>query len=543
MKARKMSHTSFRYNLKNYLKTCAYISCLIFTFSCSTTEGDQVAQRPNILFAIADDASFPHMSAYGCSWVNTPAFDHVAQEGLLFTRAYTPNAKCAPSRACILTGRNSWQLEEAANHWSYFPAKFKTIVETLTDHGYHTGYTAKGWAPGIAGEIDGKERQLTGTPYNNYKTTPPTKNISNNSYAENFEDFLNQKAAGQPFFFWYGSTEPHRGYEYNSGVTKGGKGLSDIDRVPGFWPDNDTIRADMLDYAYEIEYFDEHLQKMLDLLEERGELENTLVVVTADNGMPFPRIKGQGYEYSNHLPLAMMWKSGIKTVGRSIEDFVSFIDFAPTFLEIAGIAIDSSEMQPVSGKSLTNIFNSEKDGQVDPERTSVIFGKERHDVGRPQDQGYPIRGIVSGEYIYLHNFKPDRWPAGNPETGYLNTDGSPTKTIVLNARNRPETEHFWAASFGKRPGEELYQISKDPECSENLVLHPEYQGIKEGLRASLFKKLREQKDPRMFGKGYVFDEYEYANPKSVNFYERYMDGEDIKAGWVNKSDFGKDFNQ
>jgi N-sulfoglucosamine sulfohydrolase len=74
--------------------------------------------RPNILFAVADDASWPHMSAYGCRWVRTPAFDRVAREGVLFTNAYTPNAKCAPSRACILTGRNSWQLEAAANRWA-----------------------------------------------------------------------------------------------------------------------------------------------------------------------------------------------------------------------------------------------------------------------------------------------------------------------------------------------------------------------------------------------------------------------------------------
>ena len=147
-------------------------------------------KKPNILFCIADDASWPHMGAYGCDWVKTPGFDRVARDGLLFNRAYTPNAKCAPSRACILTGRNSWQLEEAANHWCYFPRKFKTYAEALTEHGYHVGYTSKGWAPGIAGEIDGKPRQLTGKPYNNRKTTPPAQYISADDYSANFADFL-----------------------------------------------------------------------------------------------------------------------------------------------------------------------------------------------------------------------------------------------------------------------------------------------------------------------------------------------------------------
>jgi N-sulfoglucosamine sulfohydrolase len=510
--------------------------------SCSKADQEETEyKRPNILFAIADDASFPHMGAYGSRWVSTPAFDRVAKEGILFMRAYTPNAKCAPSRSSILTGRNSWQLEEAANHSPEFPAKFTTFMEVLLENGYHTGHTAKGWAPGNPGEVNGKKRELTGPAYNRHKTTPPTNAISGNDYAANFEDFLDQKPEGQPFSFWYGSTEPHRAYEFRSGIEKGGKKLGDVDRVPPFWPDNDTIRTDMLDYAYEIEYFDHHLQRMLDILEERGELDNTIVVVTADNGMPFPNIKGQGYEYSNHLPLAIMWPDGIKNPGRKVEDFVSFIDFSPTFLELAQIDIQTATMQPMTGHSLTDILYSEKSGKVNPQRNAVLIGKERHDVGRPNDWGYPIRGIVTEEFLYLHNFEPDRWPAGNPETGYLNTDGSPTKTFILNDRRKNGTSEYWNRAFGKRPQEELYQISTDPFCVNNLAIHPEYRAVGEELKESLFNRLKEQGDPRMFGNGHVFDEYPYFGDASRNFYDRYMKGEEIKAGWVEKTDFEKDF--
>src|SRR5690606_23868000 len=292
------------------------------------------------------------------------------------------------------------------------------------------------------------KRELVGPSYNQHKTTGPTSQISTNDYASNFEDFLDQKPEGVPFSFWYGSTEPHRGYEFGSGIEKGGKKLEDIHKVPSFWPDNDTIRTDMLDYAYEIEYFDHHLQRMLDVLEERGELENTIVVVTADNGMPFPRIKGQEYDYSNHLPLAIMWPAGIENPGRTVEDFVSFIDFSPTFLEVAQIKEEVAGMQPITGNSLTDILFSNKSGQINPSRNAVVIGKERHDVGRPNDEGYPIRGIVTEEYIYLHNFEQDRWPAGNPETGYLNTDGSPTKTWILNDRRATGSAKYWEQSFG-----------------------------------------------------------------------------------------------
>ncbi|MDP8245303.1 MAG: sulfatase [Candidatus Hinthialibacter antarcticus] len=504
-------------------------------------QSNGAAKRPNILFCIADDASFPHMGAYGCSWVNTPGFDRVAREGVLFSRAYTPNAKCAPSRACILTGRNSWQLEEAANHIPHFPTKFKTYAETLVEHGYHTGYTAKGWAPGEAVDNNGKKRQLTGKQYSKIKTTPPAKHISDIDYAANFDAFLDDRTGDQPFCFWYGGIEPHRRYEYQAGINKGGKDLSDVDAVPSFWPDNETVRTDMLDYAFEIEYFDQHLQKMLARLEERGELDNTIVIVTADNGMPFPRIKGQEYEMSNHLPLAIMWKGGIQHAGRTIDDIVSFIDFAPTFLELAGVNQRKSEMQPIEGKSLTDILLSSKDGVVNRSRDFVLIGKERHDIGRPHDWGYPIRGLVQGDYLYIRNFEPARWPAGDPETGYLNCDGSPTKTWLIDARMDPKTNPYWASSFSKRPEEELYNITTDPECMNNLASNALLARLKQKMQTKMARELKRQSDPRMFGQGHIFDEYEYAGTDTRGFYDRAMNGEKLKAGWVNPTDFEPDF--
>lgn len=221
-------------------------------------------RRPNILFCIADDATYLHFSAYGCKWVNTPGFDRVASQGILFTNAYTPNAKCAPSRASLLTGRNSWQLEEAGNHIACWPEnKYPTYCETLSQNGYFVGFTGKPWAPGNMGKIDGKNRELNGKAFQTRKKDPPTTGISNVDYAANFEDFMNEKPKDKPWCFWYGGHEPHRGYQYGSGKNLGGKSTNQITKVPQFWPDNDTVRNDMLDYAYEIEYFDGHLEQML----------------------------------------------------------------------------------------------------------------------------------------------------------------------------------------------------------------------------------------------------------------------------------------
>jgi len=494
------------------------------------------ARPPNILFAIADDWS-AHAGAYGTKWVKTPAFDRVAGAGLLFHHAYTPNAKCAPSRACILTGRNPWQLKAAANHLCYFPPEFKTWAEALAEHGWFVGHTQKGWAPGTATNAAGAPREMTGKAFNRRKATPPASGISNNDYAANFEDFLDAAPPNTPWCFWYGAVEPHRGYEFGSGVAKGGKKLTDLDRVPGYWPDHETVRHDMLDYAFEVEHFDRHLGRMLASLEQRGWLDNTLVIVTSDHGMPFPRIKGNAYDFANRVPLAIMWKNGIVRPGRVVDDFVSFIDLAPTLIEVAGLRWASTGMAESPGRSLTGIFRSTKSGLVEAGRDHVLIGKERTDIGRPHDWGYPTRGIVRNGWLYLRNFEPARWPAGNPETGYLDCDGGATKTFILEAHRKNPADTHWALCFGPRPAEELYHLRDDPDCLRNLAGSADAAALLRSLTNTLFRELKQQDDPRMSGHDEVFDRYPHANPAHVGFHERFLRGEKLNAGWVNQSDF------
>ena len=492
--------------------------------------------RPNILMAVADDWSFGHAGAYGCKWVKTPHFDRVAREGLLFTRAYTPTAKCSPSRSAILTGRNPWQLGAAANHSPVFPAEFGTYPEGLAKNGYFVGLTSKGWGPGEAKDAAGKPRQMVGTPFNKRSAPPPATGISKNDYAANFADFLAARPPGEPWCFWYGSIEPHREYEYGSGVSKGGKKLEEVDRVPAYWPDNEVVRNDLLDYAMEVEHFDRHLGRMLEALEASGQLENTLVIVTADNGMPFPRGKGQEYDVSNHLPLAVRWPAGIKAPGRVIEDYVSLIDIAPSLLAVAGLSPVQAGMAPTTGRSLVGVFQSEKRGQVEPERDHVLLGRERNDVGRPGDAGYPIRSIVKDGMLFSINFEPGRWPACNPEAGYLDTDGSPTKTWLLESHRRNPADPHWAMAFGKRGVEELYDLAADPDCVHNLAEAADRQAVKKALAGQMEKALLAQGDLRMLGRGAEYEAHPYSDQRWRGFYEQFRAGK-IKPNWVNPGDF------
>ncbi len=475
----------------------------MFAGLAATAARGAEAKRPNVLFCIADDWGWPHAGAYGAKWIDTPAFDRIAGEGVLFKNAFTSNPKCSPCRATILTGRNSWQLEEAANHFGVFPKKWAVYPDVFEDNGYLVGYTGKGWGPGDY-KAGGFTRNPAGPEYLKHKTDPPFRFISNKDYAANFEYFLEHREDKQPFCFWLGGHEPHRAYEAGAGESSG-KNWRDIP-VPKFYPDNETIKRDMADYAVEVEYFDSHVGRALRKLEEIGELDNTLVVMTSDHGMPFPRVKGQIYEHGFHLPMAVRW--GGMAGGRVIDDFISVSDLGPTFLEAAGIDIPPT----MTGASFLDVLQSDKSGWVDIGRNRMLIGKERHDLGRPNNGGYPVRAIRTKDWLYIKNYQPDRWPGGNPETGYRNCDDSPTKSQILRSFDK-----YYRLSFGKRPAEELYRVTEDPDNVENLAADPQYAVIKEELRTEMEAKLKAQGDPRAFGKGAIFETYEYVGQQGHSY--------------------------
>ncbi|MHC4413501.1 MAG: sulfatase family protein, partial [Planctomycetota bacterium] len=399
-------------NRRSFLKS-AGLSTSVFIipgchwFSRNSDDIKEPANKPNILFCISDDQSWLHAGAYGSRMVKTPTFDRIAREGILFNNAYVSAPSCCPSRGSVLTGRPFYQLEEGAQNWCFLDKKFRVYPDILEDAGYHVGYTYKGWGPGVL-ERGGRKRNPAGNKYNSKKLTPPANGFTKNDYAANFREFLNDDSQGKPFCFWFGCFEPHRDYEKDSGV-KLGKKLEDAE-VPPFLPDTPEVRKDLLDYAVEIEWYDKHLAKMIKTLEESGQLENTIIVVTSDNGMPFPRAKTNLYDFGTKMPLAIMWGDKIKP-GRIVDDFISFTDFAPTFLEVAGIR-PPAEM---AGKSFLDILLSERCGQIDPTRDHVVFGRERHHpkAFKTGGQSFPCRAIRTKDYLYIRNYKPGRSCAGD----------------------------------------------------------------------------------------------------------------------------------
>lgn len=481
-------------------------------------------KRPNILVAISDDQSHPFASAYRsnplrpATMVSTPAFDRVARSGVLFTNAFSAAPGCSPSRAALLTGRNIWQLEHSAAHDSLFSTKYVAYPDILEKAGYFVGYTAKGWSPGNW-KASGRTRNPAGPLFDQHEvsTPPPAAGMKSTDYAGNFKEFLATRPPGQPFCFWYGSREPHRSFEKGSGL-KHGKRLEDA-VVPAFLPDTPEIRSDLLDYALEIEWFDRHLGLMLDMLEQAGELENTLVVVTSDNGMPFPRAKGNLYEYGIHMPLAVSLPAGLGgRGGRVVDDPVSLIDLAPTFLEAAGV-LAPTDAPPMAGRSLMNLLTSTKQGTVDGSRRAIFSARERHSSSRYENLGYGSRAIRTREHLYIRNFRPELWPAGDPQKyeddgklgpmhgAYHDIDPSPSKDFLIERRDDRKIGRYFNLAVGKRPAEELFAIQTDPACLNNLAESPEHAKTRADLRQTLDDYLKKTKDPRMTGNGNVFESY------------------------------------
>lgn len=502
-----------------------------------------VAKRPNILFVINDDQGYYDTGFAGSRFVRTPGFDRVASAGVYFSNCYAGSPGSAPSRSSLVTGRHHWQNEQAGQHASSWMKKFIPFVDLLKAGGYYTGFTGKGVDPFQYARDDKdslwRKENAAGHAYNKYKYVKgdpsdvrTAKGIGAVNYYENFRDFMQHRKDGQPFYFWYGSTEPHRGYEKDS-WKHNGKSLDQVD-VPGFFPDSAEIKGDMLDYAVEIEWADSHLCKMLNYLDSIGELDNTIVIVTADNGMPFPRAKANCFEYGVHVPLAISYPKNFPA-GRRVEDPVGFVDLAPTILEMAGVKQDG--MLPISGRSIMNILRSDKGGVVDETRKYVYMGRERHSSSRWQNLGYPQRAVRDSAYLFVWNMKPERWPAGAPqainkktgkvfpmygidknghhhsEWSFTDVDAAPSKSFLVEHYKDPAVRPFFDLAFAKRPEFELYHITDDPFCLHNLAGNKDYAAIENELKTALNKELERSADPRVTGPDKeVFDSYIRYSP-------------------------------
>ncbi len=504
----------------------------LFAFAASAFAADKPL---NILFCFADDwgryaseyakhEKFPSPNLV----VKTPNIDRIAREGALFSRAYVNAPSCTPCRSALNSGRYFFNCGRAAilNGAVWDPA-IPSFPLTLKDQGYHIGKAFKVWGPGEPGDApfggQAHAYQKAGGRFNQFSQNVEklmnegvaVEDAKKQLYDEvrgNFDDFLKARPKGAPFLFWHGPTNVHRKWVKGSGEAQWGIKPDELKgKLPKHLPDVHEMREDFGSYLGEIQAFDAQVGVLVKQLEEEGELDNTIIVISGDHGAPgFPGGKCNLYDFGVNVTLAIRWPG--QPGGRYIEDFVNLMDLAPTFMEIGGATIPPG----VNGKRIVSLMKSGKSGRIDPERDYVITGRERHvSIAREGNLPYPQRALRKDGWLYIHNFKPERMPMGdyknltdsftpdqdslenNTYEAFPDMDSSPAKAWLIVHRNDSQYKWHFDYAFAKRPQEELYDLRKDPDATINLAAEASFAAKKTEMAAELMAKLKAVGDPRV----------------------------------------------
>ena len=539
-------------------------SLLLSLFAASAVAAD--TERPNILFFFADDWGrfariyAEHGRTAGTNGLlKTPNLDRLAKSGVLFRNAHVNAPSCTPCRSSLLSGQHFWRTGRGAIlQGAVWDETIPTYPLLLRDAGYHLGKSYKVWSPGSPADAPygGQQHafEKSGRAFNNFSENA-TDLVAKGATAEaargklleevrgNFRAMLAAKAAGQPFAYWFGPTNTHRAWVRGSGQKLWGLDPDALKgKLPAFLPDVPVVREDLADYLGEVQALDAAMGVLLEELDRAGERSKTLIAVSGDHGAPgFPHGKCNLYGFGTGVSLILSGP-GIKG-GRVVDDMVSLPDLAPTFLEAGGVKPPAV----MTGRSLWNVLRSERQGLVDPARTWVVAGRERHvEIARPDYTPYPQRVLRTLDHALIVNFKPERWPLGDhyrldgkdeptfdevAQTTFVtlpDDDAGPTKAWFVGARKSPEWSAQFDKFYGRRPMFELYDLRKDPDEMNNVAEEPAYTAVRKEMTERLFTILRETGDPRMTEDGKYFETPPLAGPLPKQEQKRLPGGQPVK---------------
>lgn len=510
-------------------------------------------QRPNFLILFADDWG-RYASSYAAIdsdplqlLVRTPNIDRIAQRGAIFRQAFVSAPSCTPCRSALLSGQHFWRTGQGAIlQGAVWDPAIPAFPLLLDQAGYHIGETFKVWSPGSPGDAPygaGKfAYEKFGRKFNDFsenvtaavqKGEPieQAKEELLEGIRANFTEFLDARADNKPFCYWFGPTNTHRQWVAESGTKLWGFNPDDFaGKLPPFLPDVPTVRQDLADYFGEIAAWDAAVGRLLDELENRQLSESTYVIISGDHGPPgFPHGKCNLYSYGTSVCLLIAGPDIPQ--GRSIDDLVSLTDVAPTILESAGIEVPKT----MTGRSLRPLLLNTASGKLDPTRDAIFIGRERHvENARADFTPYPQRAIRTNDYLYILNFRPDRWPLGDPyglnestppsyERVRENTratlpdeDAGPTKAWLVEHRNDPQWKPLFEHAYGRRPREELYDLKADPHQMKNLASEEPYQSVRQALEQRLIDELTRTGDPRVVDQGSYFETPPLSGPLPAN---------------------------
>ena len=425
--------------------------------------------KPNIIFFLSDDHGFRHSEPYGDLFVKTPNMTRLSEESMLFDHAYAPSPLCSPSRSCIATG-----MMPHRNGGHFFGMKVKARVRDMPDYlnelGYHTaafgkrGYSKKGKGAGfdyvkggsISIRLKGDEKVVA--------------------------DYILNYKGPEPLFMHIGVSPPHLPWVENSEYDPAKIPL------PPNYVDTKEMRLAMADYYTDVSVMDSMLGTILDAINERGIAENTLLVLTSDQGPPLPFGKWCTSDGGLRVPFMVRWP-GHTTKGVRTDAMINLVDLLPTFIEAGGGTVPDG----LDGKSLMPVLNG-----TTKQHRDMVFGSHSGNKNGPEynHNECPMRTIRTPRFRYIFNLHPDR--LFNTHVRVSKVDRNVRKPYWPSWQAKAKTDDFakrMVDAYEHRPAEELYDLSKDPFGIKNLADNPEYAAIKKKLRTQLYAWCKTQDDP------------------------------------------------
>lgn len=410
-------------------------------------------ERPNVILFIGDDISWNDFGCYDNTVARTPRIDDLANKGLRFTNAYLTASSCSPSRCSIITSRYPHNLGRAVELHGPMPWHLPLFPSLLRDSGYYTVLSGKNHMPQEA-PPKGKAPQQA------FDEIDGGRAEGNSGGHANWVRHIQERPRDQPFFFWFAAYDAHRDWEADNqwdADKYGPKHRLDQVVVPPFLADTEATRLDLASYYNEVTRYDYYIGQVVDELQAQGALENTLILVMADNGRPFPRAKTRVHDSGMKTALVAHWPQGISESSGECDSLVSAIDLAPTILSLANIEAPPT----MQGVDLKPLFS-------DPTETVRQYAFSEHNWHDYEAYG---RSVRTKHFLYVLNRRPRlEWQ------GPADSVRSPSHQELISLRESKMLNDAQSDVFlSPRPAEELYALPDDQHQLSNLIKNPGYQ--------------------------------------------------------------------
>jgi len=448
---------------------------LLSAFACraaAAADRDGGARPRNLLLIISDDQSRFDLGAYGNPACSTPHVDRLAEQGARFDCAYTPVSLCMPARSCLYTGL--YPHKNGATGFEPVRPDVKTWPTWL----------AGGCATAMVGKFNVKPKEQFPFEIFSRGGKIDKQGRSPEKYERLFAEFI-EEVGERRFAAVVNLKDPHRPFDEDRFVGQvEGAPATEFEPedawVPGCLWDTPETRRELVDYYGALLRLDETVGRVLRLLGEAGLEDETLVIFTSDNGMPFPFAKSTLYEAGINLPFVVRWPGVVAPGGRS-EAFVNLVDLLPTALDTFGLP-----PAELDGRSLLPLLR----GEASAVRERVVGALDELLVGDPT----PARSIRDRRYKYIHNFRPEVEFSNN-----ILIHSDTWSSWLAAAQDDPALARR-VEQLLRRPREELYDLQADPWELENLAaatppLAPEHEAARQRLRAELRDWTHREGDP------------------------------------------------